>query len=118
MKSAFRSMFLTPTVKSQNFQELCPNFSQGFHNHNHSQQEPVSQPCQEFQSCAHWHLEQVAGVLPDAINLVAVAVLDTAGPRLLSAQNHQPEQLQQEPNFTQGPLEVRAPILEPGNAGR
>ena len=71
-----------------------------------------------FRAARTWHLEQVAGVLPDAINLVTVAVLDTAGPRLLSAQNHQPEQLQQEPNFTQGPLEVRVPILEPGNAGR
>ena len=53
MKSAFRSIFLTPTVKSENFHELCPNFSQGFYKHIHSQQEPVGQPCQEFQSCAY-----------------------------------------------------------------
>ena len=70
-----------------------------------------------FRAARTWHLEQVAGVLPDAVNLVAVAVLDTARPLLLSAQNHQPEQLQQEPNFTPGPLEARAPILCRGMQG-
>ena len=31
-----------------------------------------------FRAARTWHLEQVADVLPDAVDLVAVAVLDTA----------------------------------------